>query len=51
MNESIVRFVEDINNKINYYRKEYLLTYAEVIGVLEIIQMSLYEEAKEDDES
>ena len=47
--EAITRLTEDIDNRIDYYRQEYELSYAEVIGVLTILQLVLYDEAKEED--
>ena len=37
-----------INEKLDYFRMEYNLSYAEVIGVLQIIIFDLYGELKEE---
>jgi hypothetical protein len=42
--ENTEHFIEAVQERIDYFRKEYHLTYAEAIGALEIIKMSLYEE-------
>lgn len=51
MSERIERFVESIDERISYFRKEYELTYAEAIGCLELIKFDLMMEAKGDGES
>ena len=48
--EAIDRLTEDITDRIDYYRQEYDLTYAETIGILAMIQMDLYTEIKDDAE-
>jgi hypothetical protein len=44
----ITRFTDEINRLIDYYRKEYQLTYSETIGALEIIKMELFHEANDE---
>lgn len=45
---NIEHFVEAIQERIDYFRKEYQLTYAETIGALEMIKLGLWDEAKEE---
>ena len=47
MNQNIDQFHDAIMEKIDYFRKEYSMTYAEVIGTLFIIALELFEEEKD----
>ena len=47
MNKDLERFAEAIDKNINYYRMEYKMNYAEVIGTLIIKVLDLYDESKE----
>ncbi len=44
-----VTFIEALHDKIDYFRKEFNLTYAEAVGGLEIVKFDILEEMKEDD--
>ncbi len=48
--EQIQHFVEEITKVVTRFRAEYQLTYASVIGALQIIIMDLYREARGDDD-
>jgi len=52
MKADIDALTNDLKARIDYWRKEAELTYAETIGVLEILKMDMYAEASEqaDDE-
>lgn len=52
MKADIDALTNDLKSRIDYWRKEAELTYAEVIGVLEILKIDIYTEAVEqaDDE-
>lgn len=41
------QLIEDIQNRIDYWRKEASLTYAETIGAVEIIKSDLIKEMQE----
>lgn len=47
MKQPIEQLIEDLNSRIDYWRKEASLSYAETIGALEIIKADLIEEMKE----
>jgi len=49
--EGVEHLCGALDDKINYFRQEYDLTYAEVIGVLEIIKAILLQEAIEEEDS
>ena len=52
VDKSCVRFANDIHGRIDYFRQEFDISYAEVIGMLEIIKQDMYMEiGKVDDES
>lgn len=38
MSKSVEHFIETITDKIDYFRKEYKLTYSELVGALELIK-------------
>ena len=38
------RLSDEIWKTINYFRKEYELTYSQMIGVLEIVKLDMYKE-------
>ena len=40
---------EQIWNRIDYLRKEYDVTFAEIIGVLELIKMDIYAQITNDE--
>jgi len=42
------RLKEDIDSRIEYFRQEYDLNYAEVIGVLEMAKLDMFMECLED---
>lgn len=44
VNKSCVRFANDIHGRIDYFRQEFDISYAEVIGMLEIIKQDMYVE-------
>lgn len=50
MSDRITRFVEAIEERIDYFRKEYEMTYAEAVGCLEIIKFDLLSEMKDQDD-
>ena len=43
-------FLIDIRGRVNYFRQEFNLTYAEAIGCLEIVKAELLEEVMHDEE-
>jgi len=49
--EAINRLSDALVAKIDYFRKEYNLTYGEVIGILECIKLSMWNETNEDEET
>ena len=48
--EAQKRFSEDIDKLIDYYSKEFHLTYAECVGVLTMVCFDLSAEARNDNE-
>ena len=44
VDKTCVRFALDIQGRIDYFRQEYEISYAEVIGMLEIIKQDMYME-------
>ncbi len=46
--EGVEHLSDALQEKIDYFRKEYTLTYAEVLGVLAIIQTIMCQEAIEE---
>jgi len=49
-NEVEKRFISDINNRIDYFRQEYDISYVQIIGSLAVLQASLFAELSEDDD-
>ena len=47
--DTTARFTKEIEAKIDYFRQEYDITYATVIGVLMMIAWDLSQEANSDD--
>jgi len=47
--ETSSKFVSDIQGRINYFRDEFHLTYAEAIGCLDILKHELLEEVEEEE--
>lgn len=43
-------FVKEIEAVINRFRREYSMTYAEIIGSLELVKFDVLREASEDDD-
>lgn len=41
---------EAIEDKIDYFRKEFEMTYGEVVGVLEFIKFNMLQESCQDEE-
>lgn len=50
MKHQVTQLMEDIHSRINYWRQEANLTYAETIGALEIIKTEIVDEMKNQDE-
>jgi len=48
--DAVNRLGEDIDDRIDYYRQEYEMTYAEIIGLLEMCKLDMYMEALESEE-
>ena len=48
--ESVDAFVDEITNRLEYFRQEFDLTYPEAVGALEIIKQALILEAFEVEE-
>ena len=48
--ESVDAFVDEITNRLEYFRQEFDLTYAESVGALEILKQALILEAFEVDD-
>jgi hypothetical protein len=44
------KFKEAIESQIEYFRREFDLTYSEAIGVLEMCKLDLYQEQVESEE-
>lgn len=49
--QGVEHLTDALQEKIDYFRREYDLTYAETIGVLAILQMSLFAETVEEDDT
>ena len=47
MPKPVEQLIEDVQNRIDYWRKEASLTYAETIGAIEIIKADLIKEMQE----
>lgn len=47
MNQNIEAFTEAIDKKVDYFRKEYNMTLAESVGVLEVVTHALIQEEME----
>lgn len=47
MNPNIEAFTEAIQKQIDYFRKEYEMTLAEAVGVLEVVKHQLIQEEGE----
>ena len=47
--ESTNQVADSLLDKIDYLSKEYNITVARMIGILQVIQYGLYDEAKKDD--
>jgi len=50
MVESTARLIDALQLKIDYFRREYDLTYGEVIGALECLKLNLWDEVCEERE-
>ncbi len=48
--ETADKFESDIRERIEYFRKEFDLSYREAIGVLEIVKFELLSEMLDDDD-
>jgi hypothetical protein len=42
--EQITRFINEVDRVVDHYRKEYDLSYADVIGCLELVKFDLIRE-------
>ncbi len=47
MPKPVDQLIEDVQNRIDYWRKEASLSYAETIGAIEIIKADLIKEMQE----
>ena len=45
------KFQVELWNIVEYFRREFDLTYAEVIGVLEMIKLDIHDECPKEDEA
>jgi hypothetical protein len=50
MPQPVEQLIEDIQSRIDYWRKEASLTYAETIGAIEIIKADLIKEMQEQED-
>lgn len=50
-NEQIEHLTNDLEKVIRRYRSEYNLSYASVVGVIEILKLAIVQEAFDDEES
>ena len=48
--ETTAKFALDIGGRLDYFRDEFEMTYAEAIGVLDIVKHRLLEEVEEEEE-
>jgi len=44
--ESTTAFIKETTSNIEYFRKEHEITYAELVGALEIIKEGVFEEMR-----
>lgn len=51
MNRPLEQLMDDLNTRIDYWRKEADLTYAEAIGALECVKAGLVKEMLDADEA
>lgn len=50
VNDGAQKLLDDINSRIDYWRKEASLTYIEAVGVVEIVKAGLIQEMLENEE-
>jgi len=48
--EATSRFSTDIRKMVTYYAREFNITYAEMVGVLQLLIIDLWSESSEDNE-
>lgn len=51
MSQPVDKLIEDLQTRINYWRKEASLTYAETIGAIELIKADIIEEMREQEDN